>query len=126
MKMPVGIKPPKHISAILLPFLEHSEKILYEFIYDGGEEFKRGEAVDNSGSEMKVIFAATNKRLLKIRYFRGLDETVDEMPYNLISSVYLDNQYNKSYYQITMDANKTVMNRNIVDRDEVEVTSTFK
>lgn len=126
IKMPAGIKPLKHISAILLPFLEHGEKILYEFIYDGGEEFKRGEAVDNSDSEMKVIFAATNKRLLKIRYFRGLDETVDEMPYNLISSVYLDNQYNKSYYQITMDANKTVMNRNILDRDEEEVTDTFK
>ena len=88
-------------------YLDRNEKILYFYTYYGRKEFGNGMLLYRMF--LKVIFVATNKRILKIRYGFGIPETVDEIGYSQISSIYLDTLYDQSYYQITFKASKIVV-----------------
>ena len=104
-------------------YLEKGEKVLCTLHYDGGTEFERGEKT--TSFFLRVIFVATDRRVLKIRYGFLVSETVDEISYGDISSVYLDNLYKRSFYQLTKNANKTVIR---VDDEgyEYKQTDSFK
>ena len=123
-KKGISIKPLEDIDPRIKKYLEKDEKVLSIFNYLGGREFTRGQITRSIF--LNVLFVATDKRIIKIRYGFLLPETVNDISYDVISAVYLDNLYGVSFYQLTMNANKTVIRRANEDSDYQEETDSFK
>jgi hypothetical protein len=91
-------------------YLMPKEKVLCSFIYQGGKEFGNSKIVNLSG--LKVLYVATDERIMKIRYggglFNKIPETIEDIAYSSLASVYLDKLYGVSYYQLTWQGYKEV------------------